>query len=88
MPPTLHGELARAAEREGVSLNQFISNSLASVIGWRNGDRAAGAPAVSSAGEARPRRSNLIVVALIANFVVLAVAGIAAIALLIVAWQS
>ena len=29
MPPALHAELARAAERDGVSLNAFITRALA-----------------------------------------------------------
>jgi antitoxin HicB len=37
MPRTLHAELTRVAEREGVSLNQFITDALASAIGWRRG---------------------------------------------------
>jgi antitoxin HicB len=35
MPRTLHAALTQAAERENVSLNQFITDSLASVVGWR-----------------------------------------------------
>jgi antitoxin HicB len=35
MPRTLHGELTRVAEREGVSLNQFITDVLAAAVGWR-----------------------------------------------------
>ena len=35
MPRTLHAELTRVAERENVSLNQFITDSLASAVGWR-----------------------------------------------------
>ena len=35
MPRTLHSALTQAAERENVSLNQFITDSLASVVGWR-----------------------------------------------------
>jgi predicted RNase H-like HicB family nuclease len=35
MPRTLHAELTRVAEREGVSMNQFITDSLSSVVGWR-----------------------------------------------------
>ncbi len=35
MPRTLHAALTKAAERENVSLNQFITDSLASVVGWR-----------------------------------------------------
>ena len=37
MPRTLHAALTRAAERENVSLNQFITDALASAIGWRLG---------------------------------------------------
>ena len=35
MPQTLHAELARAAERERVSLNQFITDALSGSLGWR-----------------------------------------------------
>ncbi len=41
MPQTLHAELARAAERENVSLNQFISDALSGSLGWRSQDRQA-----------------------------------------------
>jgi antitoxin HicB len=37
MPRTLHAALTQAAERENVSLNQFITDSLASVVGWKRG---------------------------------------------------
>ena len=40
MPRTLHAALTKAAERENVSLNQFITDSLASVVGWRLGTAA------------------------------------------------
>lgn len=35
LPQSLHADLARAAEREGVSLNQLVANVLASAVGWR-----------------------------------------------------
>jgi antitoxin HicB len=35
MPQTLHAELTRVAERESVSLNQFITDILAGALGWR-----------------------------------------------------
>ncbi len=44
MPGSLHGALAELAEREGTSLNQFITGTLASAIGW-NGDGKRTAPA-------------------------------------------
>jgi HicB family len=34
MPAGLHEELARAADRSGISLNQFITNVLAGAVGW------------------------------------------------------
>ena len=34
LPSSLHSALVRAAEREGVSLNQYVSNSLAAASGW------------------------------------------------------
>jgi predicted RNase H-like HicB family nuclease len=39
VPKSLHAELARAAEEEGVSLNQFVSSALAGAVGWRAPER-------------------------------------------------
>jgi antitoxin HicB len=92
MPKTLHGQLARAAEHEGVSLNQFITSSLASAVAWRglqrtsNNSGPAGAPHESATGLRGWLRDNLLVAALIANFVVVAVAGIIAIGVLAAVW--
>jgi hypothetical protein len=47
MPRTLHADLTRASEREGVSLNQFITDALAGAIVWRSG----GEPAPGSSGD-------------------------------------
>jgi RNA polymerase sigma-B factor len=84
MPHSLHAELARAAERDEVSLNQFITSSLASVVGWRrmNGEVPAEPPAepAEPAAPARGRRRLLLL-----NAVLLGIVGIAAVALLIVA---
>ena len=41
MPRTLHADLTRASEREGVSLNQFITDALAGALVWRSGGEAA-----------------------------------------------
>jgi antitoxin HicB len=96
MPKTLHGQLTRAAEKDGVSLNQFITGALASAVGWRGFQAAAAnshpragqgaAPLPGAVGFRAWLRENLLTVALIANFVVVAVAGIVAIGLLIDAW--
>jgi antitoxin HicB len=88
MPKTLHGQLARAAEHEGVSLNQFITSSLASAVAWRGlqprskNSRPGGAPHAGTPGLRGWLRENLLLAALIANFVVVAVAGIIAIGVL------
>ena len=41
MPRTLHAALTKAAERENVSLNQFITDALAGSLGWRTTGRKA-----------------------------------------------
>jgi predicted HicB family RNase H-like nuclease len=95
MPKTLHGQLARAAEQEGVSLNQFITSALASAVTWRglhpaskNSRPGAVSLEETEAGGFRAwLRENLLVTALIANFVIVAVAGIIAIGLLAAAWD-
>lgn len=90
MPQTLHAELARAAERERVSLNQFITDALAGSLGWRartrEGPRAT--RAVSTEGETMVsgskakglRISNAV---FIANGVIVALAALVAIIVLI-----
>lgn len=101
MPRTLHAELTRLAEREGVSLNQFITDALASAVGWRlarSARRSAtgslnqvpGAEALTPEQEAEPeseeRRSRRLLITLLgANVVVLAIAAIVAAVVLIVA---
>lgn len=89
MPQSLHAELARAADREGISLNQFITSALAAAVGWRIGEDAAPAkpkPAPADAESGRSQ-SRLLSIALAANFAVVAIAGAIAVALLVIAWQ-
>ncbi len=84
MPATLHDELARAAETEGVSLNQLITGVLAGAVEWGTAEDRAPlrGSSTGTAGSGRAAR-----IALVANFVVVLVAAIAAITLLVVAWQ-
>jgi antitoxin HicB len=49
MPRTLHAELTRASEREGVSLNQFITDVLAAAVVWRSRPGSS-APGAGSSG--------------------------------------
>jgi antitoxin HicB len=85
MPLTLHAELARAAERDQVSLNAYITSQLAVAVGWRRPD----APRVA-AGSQTPRRQRdkLLWWALVVNLAVVAIAGIIAVGLLITAWAG
>jgi hypothetical protein len=86
MPATLHDELARMAEREGVSLNQLITGVLAGAVDWGSPDD--GVRARGSSTSAPSPSGRFTRIALIANFAVVLVAAVAAIALLVVAWQD
>ena len=96
MPATLHDVLARAAELEGVSLNQLITGTLAASVQWRVPDGSKMTTTTSQiVGGAESARSDgrwlsarTIRLALVANAVLLVIAAIAAVALLIVAWQN
>jgi hypothetical protein len=87
MPAALHAELAQTAEREGVSLNQFITRALAGRIGW--GTDADDETASARAGtDPTDGPGRLIAVALVVNAVVIGLAAAAAIAVLVLAWQG
>jgi hypothetical protein len=77
MPPALHGKLARAAERDGTSLNAYITQTLTDAIDGNE---------PRSPGPAGP--SRFLRIAVIVDLVMVAVATIAAVALLIVAWPT
>ena len=83
MPATLHDELARTAESEGVSLNQLINGVLAGAVHWRSVDVATDAVA-----RGRWRSGSLTPIVLGANFAVVLVAAIVAITVLVVAWRG
>jgi hypothetical protein len=82
MPQSLHAELARVAEREGVSLNAFITGALASAVGWRDG---AVDGLETTEPEPAPRRRSWMSIALAANLVVVVLVAIVAIVLLVIA---
>ncbi len=88
MPRSLHDELAKAAEREDMSLNRFITGTLTAAIQGRGpepGQRVEQAD--SSEFEARevPR---WLPAAIVVNIVVVVVAAIVALVLLVIAWQN
>jgi hypothetical protein len=79
MPPGLHGELAQAAEREGTSLNGYIIARLGEAIGR---------PTDGAAAEAPPRErssSTTLTWLLVANVAAVALAGLAALVIVLVA---
>lgn len=78
MPPDLHGELTRVAERQGTSLNGYIIASLTESVGW-SGD---GEP---NAAARRRRDGRVVTWLLVANVVAVSLAGLAAIVILLVA---
>jgi RNA polymerase sigma-B factor len=84
MPHSLHAELAQAAERDEVSLNQFITNTLAAAVSWQQADD------VGNGGEAGSREPapRWLSAAIVTNIVVVAVAGVVAVILLLVALQQ
>jgi HicB-like protein involved in pilus formation len=79
MPQSLHAELAEAAEREEVSLNQFITNTLAAAVGWHT----EGGELPGTAGQ--PATPRWLPAALVTNIVVIVIAGLVALALLVIA---
>jgi hypothetical protein len=80
MPAGLHEDLARASDRNGVSLNQFITSVLAGAVGWGRDD-------VATAG-ATKARSRWPAVLLVANLLLVAAAAVSAIAFLVAAWLN
>lgn len=91
IPQALHAELAHKADREEVSLNGLITGMLAGAVGWqREGVPGEGASEhLSDASPTQaPTRSSFLRTAIIANIVVVVLAALAAIALLVVAWQN
>lgn len=81
MPQSLHADLAEAAEREEVSLNQYITNTLAAGVGWHT----------EGAGEAQPDSRappRWLPAAIVTSTVVVVIAGIIALILLVVALKQ
>jgi len=80
MPADLHGELAQAAERERTSLNAYIITRLGAALGRPVENGAAATTGGMSAATLRRL--------LLLNVVTVALASIAAVAILLVAWLS
>jgi hypothetical protein len=88
MPRSLHGALTEAAERDGTSLNQFITGTLASAIGWKGESGDGGQPrrlrAPGPGGQAEASRT--LVILLVANAIAVGLAALGAVGILLLAW--
>jgi hypothetical protein len=87
MPETLHADLARAADRAGMSLNQFITNTLADSIGQGHVPTRQ-RESKSEASQPDGQRGRWFTALLAVNLLVVAAAGVLAILLLVSAWNG
>jgi hypothetical protein len=81
MPESLHAELARASQREGVSLNGYIIDALSTAVRGRPAK-----PQPSANGrvaDPAPRRRPLLERLLVVNLVVVAAVGVLVVVLLV-----
>jgi len=85
MPRSLHAELSGAAEREGMSLNQFIASSLER--GLASSPAATGEVSEDDSGNRRTMPA-LLRLAIIINLIVVLVAMVVALVILVVASQQ
>jgi RNA polymerase sigma factor (sigma-70 family) len=84
MSPSLHTRLAAASQQEAVSLNHFITRSLAARVGWDEDDDARD-------GGSTPReapRPRWLPAVIIGDIVVVAIAGVLGVALLLDGWPG
>jgi RNA polymerase sigma-B factor len=88
MPRTLHDDLAEAAEREGLSLNRFITGTLTSAIQGADVEPGRRVEQPDSAEFEAREVPRWLPAAIVVNIVVVAVAAIVAVVLLVIAWQN
>lgn len=88
MPSTLHEQLARAAEREHVSLNRFVTDVLAaSVTSASPTDSPTESPPAEPPPDPPRQSPRALRLALATNLIVVVLAGVFAVALLVLALQ-
>jgi RNA polymerase sigma-B factor len=94
MPGPLHEQLARAAKRERLSLNRFVTNVLAASVSPAASSARADAASPPSHNVAEPSArsrqapSRALRLALVTNLIVVLLAGLATVVLLVLALQS
>jgi RNA polymerase sigma-B factor len=87
MPSELHAQLAQAAEHEDVSLNRYVNDALSSSVDGSRPHAAALTAESDHESDGGPSRARALRLALATNLAVVALAGIAAVVLLVLAVQ-
>lgn len=87
MPSALHQELTRAAEREQVSLNRFVTDQLAASVTASGSGAPSGVPMTNQAPAAPARHRHNFRLLIAVNLAVIVLAAAAAITLLVLALQ-
>lgn len=82
MPEDLHAELSRASERQGMSLNAFITSTLAAAVGRKDAAPPGRQPKRTTPA-AQPSRRRTLELLLVANLVVVGAVGVLAAVLLV-----
>jgi hypothetical protein len=80
MPESLHAELARVSQREGVSLNGYITDVLAAAV---RGDSRPRPASRAEGAAAEPERRTLLQRLLLVNVAVVALVGVLVVVLLV-----
>jgi hypothetical protein len=86
MPRSLHGALAESAERDGTSLNQFITGTLASAIGWTGEGGTDQSRRARPGADGKTGPSRTLVILLVVNAVAVGLAALGAVGILLLAW--
>jgi RNA polymerase sigma-B factor len=89
MPSTLHQELSEAAEREQVSLNRYVNDTLAASLAPDEEGAVERPDGIDAPADSiRPAAKRNFRMLLAANVIVMVVAGVAAVVLLILAFEQ
>jgi RNA polymerase sigma-B factor len=88
MPRTLHDDLAKAAQRENLSLNRFITATLTAAIKGRGAEPGQRVEQPDSPEFEAREVPRWLPTAIVVNIVVVVVAAIVALVLLVIAWQN
>jgi len=89
MPSELHEQLSRAAERDEISLNRYVTDALSTSVGMSSPDHPGSPAGARAAGDTTndPRATRRLRMALATNVAIVVLAGLVAVVLLVLALQ-